>query len=193
MKNLVQPLKVGEALDPEVNELLRQASEGWWKDSAMFGVLARQPILLKNIVPVFVSFFMAGRIPPQLFELMRLKTGEINRCGYCITVRTAGLREDVAPKERAVLGTIDEKLLSRREYLGVRLAEYVAGDPNCIPEDFYRELSTEFSEEEVVELVFACAIFNFGNKFNITMRLDTTEESEYAKGMAYPYVSGRAS
>jgi len=36
-------------------------------------------------------------------------------------------------------------------------------------------------------LVFACAIFNFGNKFNITMRLDTAEESEYPKGMVYPF------
>jgi AhpD family alkylhydroperoxidase len=187
MANLVTPLKCGGSADPEVNELLRQASEGWWKDSAMFGVLGRQPSLLKTIVPVFGSFFMANRIPARLFELMRLKTGEINRCGYCMTVRTAGLREEVAPKECAVLGRIDESLLSRREYLGIRLAEYMAGDPNYISEDFYIDLKNEFSDEEVVELVFACAIFNFGNKFNITMRLDTTEESDYPKGMSYPF------
>jgi alkylhydroperoxidase family enzyme len=104
-----------------------------------------------------------------------------------MTVRTAGLREDVAPKECSVLGKIDEKALSRREYLAVKLAELVAGDPNLIPEEFYREIKGEFGDEEIVELVFACAIFNFGNKFNITMRLDTTDESEYPKGMAYPF------
>jgi alkylhydroperoxidase family enzyme len=186
MSNLIQPMRNGESLDSEVNDLLQQASDGWWKDSAMFGVLARQPSLLKTIVPVFASFFMAGRIPPQLFELMRLKTGEINRCAYCATVRVAGIRDQVAPMECAVLGNIDEKALSRREYLTVKLAEYVAGDPNCIPDSFYQELKDEFSEGEIVELVFACAIFNFGNKFNITMRLDTTEESDYPKGMAYP-------
>jgi alkylhydroperoxidase family enzyme len=187
MTNLIQPMKSGESPDSSVNELLRQAGDGWWKDAAMFGVLARQPSLLKAIVPVFESFFMAGRIPPQLFELMRLKTGEINRCGYCATVRVAGIRDQVAPKECAVLGEIDEKALSRREYLAVKLAEYMAGDPNCIPDSFYRELNAEFADEEIVEFVFACAIFNFGNKFNITMRLDTTEESEYLKGMAYPF------
>ena len=187
MKNLVQPINCGESTDPEVNELLQQARDGWWRDSAMFGVLARQPDLLKNIVPVFVSFFMAGRIPPQLFELMRLKTGEVNRCGYCMTVRTAGLREDVAPKECAVLGEIDEQSLSRREYLAIKMAEHMAGDPNNIQDEFYQDLKGEFSDEEIVELVFACAIFNFGNKFNITMRLDTAEESEYPKGMAYPF------
>ncbi len=186
MANLVTPMKSGESSDPTVNQLLQQAREGWWKDSAMFGVLARQPSLLKNIVPVFESFFMAGRIQPQLFELMRLKTGEINSCAYCMTVRVAGIRDQVAPKECAVLGPIDESSLSRREYLAVKLAAFMAGDPNCIPDEFYSDLKSEFSDEEIVELVFACAIFNFGNKFNITMRLDTTEESEYPKGMAYP-------
>ncbi len=186
MANFVTPLKCGESSDPAVNQLLQQAREGWWKDSSMFGVLARQPSLLKNVVPVFESFFMAGRIPPQLFELMRLKTGEINSCAYCMTVRVAGIRDQVAPKECAVLGSIDESSLSRREYLAVKLAEFMAGDPNYIPNEFYSDLKGEFSDEEIVELVFACAIFNFGNKFNIAMRLDTTDESEYPKGMAYP-------
>jgi hypothetical protein len=47
-------------------------------------------------------------------------------------------------------------------------------------------LKAEFTEEEIVELVFACSVFNFGNKFNITMRLDATEDSKYPKNMTYP-------
>ena len=49
-----------------------------------------------------------------------------------------------------------------------------------------QKLKAEFSREEIVELVFACSVFNFGNKFNITMRLDATEESKYPTGMTYP-------
>lgn len=186
MSSIVRPLKPGESRDPEVNKLMEQAREGWWNDTAMFGVIARQPELLKKIVPVFEAFFMAGRFPPHLFELMRLKTGEINRCAYCATVRVAGVRDQVAPKEAAVFGELDEKALPRREFLAIKLAEYMAGDPNYIPDPFYKELKAEFSEEEIVELIFACSIFNFGNKFNIATRLDTTDESKYAKGMIYP-------
>lgn len=189
MSTVVKPIKAGESPDVEVNNLLQQAEEGWWNDTAMFGVMARQPDLLKTIVPVFAAFFMAGRIPPHMFELMRLKTGEINRCTYCATVRAAGVRDEVAPKEGAVFGDIDESALSRREYLGVRLAEYMAGDPNYIPDAFYDELKADFSEEEIVELIFGCSVFNFGNKFNITMRLDATEESSYPSGMIYPLVA----
>ena len=186
MSTVITPLKPGESSEPEVNELLQQAAEGWWNDSAMFGVMGHQPDLLKTIVPVFAAFFMAGRLPAHLFELMRLKTGEINQCTYCGTVRVAGIRDEVQPKEAAIFGDIDGDKLSRREFLGVRLAEYMAGDPNFIPDAFYDELKAEFSREEIVELVFACSVFNFGNKFNITMRLDATEESKYPTGMTYP-------
>ena len=192
MSSVVQPMKPGESPDSRVNELLQQAQEGWWNDTAMFGVIARQPDLLKTIVPVFEAFFMAGRIPPHMFELMRLKTGEINRCTYCATVRAAGVREDVAPKELAVFGEIDSGALSRREYLGIKLAEYMAGDPNYIPDSFYDELKSEFTEEEIVEMIFGCSVFNFGNKFNITMRLDATEESSYPSGMTYPLEAAEA-
>ena len=186
MSTVITPLKPGESSDPEVNVLLQQAVEGWWNDSAMFGVMGHQPDLVKTIVPVFAAFFIAGRLPPHMFELMRLKTGEINQCTYCATVRAGGVRDEVAPKEEAIFGDIDEAKLTRREFLGVRLAEYMAGDPNFIPDAFYDELKAEFSKEEIVELIFACSVFNFGNKFNITMRLDATEESKYPTGMSYP-------
>ena len=186
MPSQVTPLKAGESPDADVNKLLQEAVDGWWNDSAMFGVIAHQPDLLKTIVPVFAAFFMAGRIEPYLFELMRLKTGEINQCTYCATVRAAGVREDVAPREAAVFGDIDASQLSSREVVAVRLAEYMAGEPNFIPDAVYNELKAGCSREEIVELVFACSVFNFGNKFNSTMRLDATEESKYPTGMTYP-------
>lgn len=34
-------------------------------------------------------------------------------------------------------------------------------------------------------MVFACGIFNWGNKFNITMQLDSSPESAYPTDMAY--------
>jgi alkylhydroperoxidase family enzyme len=186
MSSVVEPIGPGESPDPDVNALLQSAAEGWWNDTAMFGIIGRQPDLLKRIVPVFEAFFLAGRIPPHLFELMRLKTGEINRCAYCATVRAGGVREQVGPKEAAVFGEIDENAFERKDYLAIKLAEYMAGDPNYIPDAFYDELKQHWSEDEIVELVFGCSVFNFGNKFNITMRLDTTAESKYPKGMTYP-------
>ncbi len=78
----IQPLKVGESPDPEVNRLLEDGKNGWWEDPAMFGVIARSPELLKAIIPAFEAFFAKGHVEPHIFEMMRLVTGKGNDCAY---------------------------------------------------------------------------------------------------------------
>jgi alkylhydroperoxidase family enzyme len=168
MPSRIEPLEPGESDDEEVNEILEQFVDGWWADTAMMGTIGHQPDLLKSIIPVFEAFFAGGRIEPELFEMMRLKTGEINRCAYCASVRSQSVRDEVGPKEDALFGEIDAGGLTARERLGIELAEQMAGDPNYIADEFFDELHEEFTDEEIVELVFACSVFNFGNKFNIT-------------------------
>ncbi len=90
---------------------------------------------------------------------------------------------DVQPKEDAIFGG-DLSSLSTREALAVELAERIAGDPHTVNTEFWNTLKEEFTEDELVELTFACSIFNWGNKFNITMQLDTDGEN-YESGMEY--------
>ena len=75
--------------------------------------------------------------------------------------------------------------LNEREALAVSLAERMALDPHTVTDDFFTTLKGTFSEDEIVEMVFACGIFNWGNKFNITMNLDADPASEYDGGMEY--------
>ena len=75
--------------------------------------------------------------------------------------------------------------LDEREALAVSLAERMALDPHTVTDDFFSSLKEHFSEDEIVEMVFACGIFNWGNKFNITMQMDSTAESAYESGMEY--------
>ena len=75
--------------------------------------------------------------------------------------------------------------LTNREAAAVSLAERIALDPHTVTDSFFESLKSDFTEEEIVEMVFACGIFNWGNKFNITMQLDSAAESEYPTDMAY--------
>ncbi|MGI9598393.1 MAG: carboxymuconolactone decarboxylase family protein [Acidimicrobiales bacterium] len=75
--------------------------------------------------------------------------------------------------------------LNDREALAVSLAERIALDPHTVTDAFFESLKGHFSEDEIVEMVYACGIFNWGNKFNITMNLDSSDESEYEQGMEY--------
>ena len=82
MSSRIAPVLEGSSPDAGVNERLVQSREGWWQDTQMFGVIGRVPSLLNSIVPVFESFFGGGRIEAHIFEMMRLKTGQINDCAY---------------------------------------------------------------------------------------------------------------
>ena len=82
MSTRIAPLKPGDSPDQEVNALLQQGREAWWGDTAMFGVIGHNPEMLKTIVNTFGSFFGTGKIEPHIHELMRLKTGQANDCGY---------------------------------------------------------------------------------------------------------------
>lgn len=90
----------------------------------------------------------------------------------------------VQPKEETVFSGYYDSLPDR-EAIAVELAERIAGDPHSVTDEFWAELKEQFTEEEIVELVFACSIFNWGNKFNITMRLDSDEQSNYPRNMSY--------
>ena len=61
----------------------------------------------------------------------------------------------------------------------------MALDPHTVTDDFFAQLKEHFSEDEIVEMVFACSIFNWGNKFNITMNMDSSDESAYESDMEY--------
>jgi alkylhydroperoxidase family enzyme len=76
-------------------------------------------------------------------------------------------------------------VMNSREAAAVSLAERIALDPHTVTDSFFESLKSDFSDDEIVEMVFACGIFNWGNKFNITMQLDSSPESEYATDMAY--------
>ena len=82
MTTRITPLAPGEAADEVTNQLLADGRDGWWADSAMFGVIAKNPKMLQAIVPVFGSFFAEGSVEPHIHEMMRLKTGQINDCAY---------------------------------------------------------------------------------------------------------------
>ena len=77
------------------------------------------------------------------------------------------------------------EVLNEREALGISLAERMALDPHTVTDEFFAQLKDHFSEDEIVEMVFACSIFNWGNKFNITMNMDSADESEYDSDMEY--------
>ena len=117
------------------------------------------------------------------------------------------MSEQVKPKESAIgvrdisrmtkaeaLATlahkIDEGRLTKREALAIELIDRMVQDPHAVSDQFFADLKQAFDEDELIELVFAGALFIWGNHFNITMRVDTDQESAYPHNLTYATAPG---
>lgn len=183
----IDPIEPGDADDEDVDRILRESENGWYKDSAYFGAVAHQPRILKRLVETFRLFPRSDSIDGEILELMRLRVAAVHGCAYCGTVRTWEVKDDVEPKEDAVFGDeIDSSALTRREELAVRVADYMSRDPQEIPDAFFEELREEYSDEAIIELLLFAGLEVGLDRFCIALRLDTTEESPYPTGLEYP-------
>lgn len=187
MPSRIEPLEPGESDDDDVDRILRESEDGWYKDSAYFGAVAHQPRLLKRLVETFRQFPRSEAIDGELLELMRLRVAAVHGCAYCGTVRTWEVKDDVEPKEAAIFGDeIDAAQLTRREELAVRLADAMSRDPQDITDEFVDGLRDEFGEEATIELLLFAGLEVGLDRFCIALRLDTTEDSPYPTGLEYP-------
>ena len=187
MADRIPIVEPGDSPDEDVNDLLREAADGWYEDAAFFGAMAHQPPIFERLVATLGTFPQSESLSPALLELVRLRIAKCHECAYCGTVRTAAVRDDVAPKEAAVLGDdIDESALTERELLAVRLADHLSGDPHRITDAFFDDLHAAFSTAEIVELLLFCSLEVGLDRFTIALELDTTAESSYPTGLEYP-------
>lgn len=187
MTSRISPLQPGDAADDEVNEFLRKAAEGWYEDTAYFGAIAHQPALLKDLVSIFEQFPQSSRLGADLFELMRLKIAHEHRCAYCGTVRTAAVREEVAPKEQALFeDDLESDVFSQRERSAIRLAGHLSKNPHGISDGFFEELRESFTDDELIELLLFASLEVGLDRFCIALQLNTTQQSHYPTGLEYP-------
>lgn len=186
MPSRINRVRPGEAADESVNDLLREAEEGWYGDAAFFGVMAHQPALFEGIVSVLEMFPQSEQLSAETLELVRLKIAETHECAYCATVRTKAVKSDVTPKEEAVFGKIDGDSLTRREELAVRLGEQMSSDPQRITDAFFDELRAVYDDATLIELLLFVSLEVGLDRFCIALTLDTTEESPYPTGLEYP-------
>lgn len=181
----MEPLTSDTTTSADVAALLEQTADVYG-DTAFYGAMGRQPALLKRLVDLFGAFPQSEGIDGTLLELMRLTVADVHRCAYCGTVRVQDVRDDVAPKEAAVLGELDETALSDREAAAVRLAEYMSRDAHAISDDFFDELTTCFTEDEVTELLLFLSLEVGFDRFCIALQLDTADDSPYPGQLDYP-------
>jgi uncharacterized peroxidase-related enzyme len=150
----------------------------------MFRVMAHRPEIFTTMQAHFSAVLTTGTLPAKLKELVIVRTSQVNETPYCLashTILAKNLgwtgeqlehladwphREDFTPAEKAAL----------------RLAETVTRDANAVSDEQFAELRGFYSEGEIVELLCAIGLFNYFNRFNNALRMESTKPGEGGPG-----------
>jgi AhpD family alkylhydroperoxidase len=119
-----------------------------------------------------------------LLELVKLRTSQINGCGYCIDMHTKDARASGETEQRLYLTSAWREaahLYSAKEQAALAWTEAVTlvADGH-VPDDVYAQARAQFSEAELVTLTLAISSTNAWNRLNIAFRKPA---GDYQPGM----------
>jgi uncharacterized peroxidase-related enzyme len=146
----------------------------------MFRVMSHRPEIFSTMMAHFGAVLTTGTVPTKLKELIIVRTSQVNVTPYCLASHTILARG---------LGWTDEQLdhladwperddFTFAEKAALRLAETVTCDANSVSDEQFAELRGFYSEGEIVELLCAIGLFNYFNRFNNALKMESTKPGE---------------
>lgn len=115
-----------------------------------------------------------GKLDPDIKTLVMHLGAVINHCGFCIDISRARTERDARLFEKLerLPQYADSNKFTPREKAALVFADELIRDRRVSDETF-SVLSAHFTEEEIVELSFYCAIENFYNLLNIAAGIES--------------------
>jgi AhpD family alkylhydroperoxidase len=112
-------------------------------------------------------------LEPSLQELVKIRASQINGCAYCIDMHTKDARARGESEQRiyALSAWRETPFFSDRERAALGLTEAVTriADTN-VPDDVWEEAARQFTETELLALMFALVAINGWNRLAISLR-----------------------
>jgi AhpD family alkylhydroperoxidase len=109
----------------------------------------------------------------SLLELVRTRTSQINGCAYCIDMHTKDARAAGETEQRlyALNAWRETPFFSERERAALEWTEALTLiSQNTVPDELYRKVREQFSEEDLVKLTVAVIAINAWNRVAIPFR-----------------------
>jgi AhpD family alkylhydroperoxidase len=120
-----------------------------------------------------LSHEVEKKIEQRLVDLILIRASQMNGCAYCIDMHTkdARLRGETEQRIYALNAWRETPFFTDRERAALEWTEAVTViGSNHVPDDLYRRVSAQFSEEELVALTGAVIVINSWNRLAITFR-----------------------
>lgn len=114
-----------------------------------------------------------GPLEPELLELVKMRASQINGCAYCLDMHSKDARARGESEQRLYLldAWREAPFYSERERAALAWCETITlVAQNDAPDDLYAEVSSQFTDEEIVSLTLAIVAINGWNRFAIGLR-----------------------
>ena len=133
---------------------------------------AAAPALMKSWLE-FGESLDRGGLEESLMELVKVRASQINGCAFCLDMHTAAARKRGESEQRLYLldAWRDSPLYSERERAALAWTEALTLLPEShAPDDVYRALQAQFTEEEQVRLTLLIVVINGWNRIQAGFR-----------------------
>lgn len=120
--------------------------------------------------------YCRARLERTLYELVKLRASQLNRCTYCIDMHTAALRKHGETEER--IAALAEDPLPSEPFTEAERAALALTDAvtrlgeDGVPDAVWDQAAAHFDDKQLGDLVLGIATINVWNRIGIATRLD---------------------
>lgn len=119
------------------------------------------------------KYIHSSELEKSLYELVKTRASQINKCAYCLDMHTKDAREEGETEQRlyGLSAWREAPFYSERERAALEWTEAVTLiSENDIPDSLYEATRKYFDEEEIVTLTMAIIAINGWNRLAISFR-----------------------
>jgi AhpD family alkylhydroperoxidase len=113
-------------------------------------------------------------IEKKLAELIKLRTSQLNGCGYCVNLHALDARKAGETEQRvfAISAWWETPFFTEAERVALKLAEEITRiQEGGLREDTFQNAKKYFSDTEIAQLIFITTVTNSWNRIAISMHM----------------------
>jgi len=113
-------------------------------------------------------------IDKKLAELIKLRTSQLNGCGYCVNLHSLDARKAGETEQRvfAISAWWETPFFTEAERAALKLTEEITRIQDAgLREETFQNAKQYFSEQEIAQLIFITTVTNSWNRIAISMHM----------------------
>lgn len=137
-----------------------------------FNYTKDMPNAIKGMLEI-EKFVHSSDMEQGLFELVKMRVSQINRCGYCIDMHSKDARKAGETEQRlyALSAWRETPFFTYRERAALEWAEELTLiSQNKVNDELYNKMLQHFTEKELMTLTMAIVAINGWNRLAISFR-----------------------